>query len=113
MAKLNTIIAICYIALQASMAIFISIIGAVHVRRCLKEEKNKQRKMEKNIELNTISKDVESKDAESNDNVLEKLKEKIENKQEENSSALDNNNDIEKHDGCLKLWMKTVWKLRG
>ncbi len=27
--------------------------------------------------------------------------------------TLDTNNDIEKHDGCLKLWMKTVWKLRG
>eukprot|EP01084_Bolivina_argentea_P109377 195507_1 len=111
MAKLNTIIAICYIALQTSMAIFISIIGAVHVRRCLKEEKNKQCKMEKNIELNTISKDTESKDAESNNTALET--EKIENKQEDNPSTLDTNNDIEKHDGCLKLWMKTVWKLRG
>ncbi len=51
--NMNTIIAICYIALQTSMAIFISIVGAVHVRRCLNEAKNKQFEMEKNIELNT------------------------------------------------------------
>ena len=37
--ELNRIVTIIYVSMQISVAIFISIIGAVHVRRCKIKEK--------------------------------------------------------------------------
>ena len=38
---LNRIITISYASIQISVALFISVVGAVHVRRCRNEEKIK------------------------------------------------------------------------
>ena len=39
--ELNRVVTILYVSLQISIALFISIIGAVHVRRCRYEQKIK------------------------------------------------------------------------
>ena len=48
----NAVITILYVALQSSVAIFVSIVGAIHVHRCLKEVKNTRIQMEETVELN-------------------------------------------------------------
>ena len=48
----NTIIIISYVTIQVSIALIVSIVGAIHVRQCLMEENNRSN-IEQTIEVNT------------------------------------------------------------
>ena len=50
--QLNQIVTILYVSIQISIAIFISIIGAIHVKRC-KDEEAKRIDLGGTITLNT------------------------------------------------------------
>ena len=50
--QLNRVVTISYITIQVSIAIVISIIGAIHVKRC-KDEEEKSIHVDKTIALNT------------------------------------------------------------
>ena len=49
--ELNRIVTILYISIQISIALFISYIGAVHVRRCRNEQDQIVQKLETEIAI--------------------------------------------------------------
>ena len=49
---LNRTVTILYVSIQITIALFISIIGAVHVKRCQDQQKNNTN-IDKTITLNT------------------------------------------------------------
>eukprot|EP01083_Nonionella_stella_P090537 252902_1 len=83
----NRILAYSYIGIQLTVAIAVSIIGAVHVRRCSQEAIVKQIQTNQQIELSA------EKDANRNNG-------KTDNIQKKNKTF-------------CEMWVKTVWKMRG
>ena len=50
--EINRLVTISYVSIQISVALFISIIGAIHVKRC-KDEEKKKRNIDGTITLST------------------------------------------------------------
>eukprot|EP01084_Bolivina_argentea_P151128 263820_1 len=100
MTNTNTSIIIAYITIQVTIAFFVSIVGAIHVKRCLNEPKTDI----------TKSNDVTQSDEKSNINEEEiKLYEST----TIDIAAKSDNYSSKKKKGFVKQWIKTVWKLRG
>eukprot|EP01084_Bolivina_argentea_P100086 179794_1 len=82
--EITKIITITYIAIQVTICLFVSIFGAIHVKKC------NQPKTKNNMDY-------------SNKNYEAKITAKLENKLQKRG----------KIKGFWKLWAKTTWKMRG
>eukprot|EP01083_Nonionella_stella_P126419 382626_1 len=97
--NLNKVLTIIYVSIQVSVALFVSIFGAIHVRRSIQAHTPKEAKPK------TASDDTdEQKDAETNPSsdtdtkITVDIEEKIDNI---------------KNKGFCELWVKIVWKMRS
>eukprot|EP01083_Nonionella_stella_P090536 252901_1 len=102
MVDTNKIIGISYIIIQVTLALFISIVGAVHVRRCINEQKQQ-------IELNTAVELNEKKtDKEAGDNKSDNTSDK-----EDVTGTITEDSHETKQTGFIGLWARTIWKMRS
>eukprot|EP01084_Bolivina_argentea_P197291 338122_1 len=96
MANINNVIIGTYIAIQVVIAIFVSIVGAIHVKRCLNESNQ--------IGIPSDDKTNERQPAKDQKNQPNAIHIDIESKTESTKHQ---------QKGCCKLWIDTVWKMRG
>eukprot|EP01083_Nonionella_stella_P017990 50333_1 len=104
---LNGVVATIYISVQLSVALFVSIIGAYHVRRCLnqpKEHTNVQ--IEVSIQLNEDNNEPKERHH-STETAISKTTPTQNDVHESKEHT-----DMKRHSFC-KLWFKTVYKMRG
>eukprot|EP01083_Nonionella_stella_P314412 1132530_1 len=93
MVDVNRIVATSYIVIQVIIALFISIVGAIHVRRYIHEERQ-QIGLSTAVELNKTN-------TESGDN------------RTDNEEDVTDNKNNTKQKGFFQLWAKTIWKMRS
>eukprot|EP01084_Bolivina_argentea_P280006 478766_1 len=105
------IIGIIYISFQGVVTLFISILGVIFVRRQFILEKNKINEMEMQIQTHNVAK------TEQNEENDEKELENLQNdkKIDENKLEPDQQEQIKTISkmSLIKLWFKTVWKMRS
>eukprot|EP01083_Nonionella_stella_P169012 572109_1 len=90
---INTIVTTGYIVIQASIAVFVSVMGAYHVQRCLKERRTEQQKQ---LQVNAIAANEDEKvDLESGGAPSTTTQPRI------------------KPTKFFRLWLSTVWKMRS
>eukprot|EP01083_Nonionella_stella_P026331 72414_1 len=94
MSDINETVALCYTVIQVTLAFLISIIGAVHVRRCINEER-KQIELNTAVELNKSEEDVGDRKADDATN--------------KNDKPVDES----KQKTFFELWARTIWKMRS
>eukprot|EP01084_Bolivina_argentea_P012571 23523_1 len=122
--KINMIVTIAYVSIQVSVAIIVSIMGAIHVRRCMNEEKihnldidvnsagedkSTTAKQASEIELQIETVDVNSalkQEATADDD-------KKDDKKEDKKDDIDAPKTLKKQKGFYELWARMVWKMRG
>eukprot|EP01083_Nonionella_stella_P095986 269616_1 len=97
----NTILTISYVSIQSSIAIVLSIVGAIHVRRwCSSNSMQSRRQIPAPNTASAVRVRVDNDDTKKDDNAID--------------SVMDIQSDST---FCTKefarLWVKTVWKLRG
>eukprot|EP01084_Bolivina_argentea_P012570 23522_1 len=119
--KINIIVTISYISIQVLVAILVSVMGAIHVRRCMNEDnihklhvipasdnktttENTVNEIELQIEAVDKNSEIHSDKSEQTTNC---------NKLEETQPSIDEANQAVKQKGFCELWVKTVWKMRG
>eukprot|EP01083_Nonionella_stella_P166299 555701_1 len=93
MVDVNRIVATSYIVIQVIIALFISIVGAIHVRRYIHEERQ-QIGLSTAVELNKTN-------TETGDN------------RTDNEEDVTDNKNNTKQKGFFQLWAKTIWKMRS
>eukprot|EP01084_Bolivina_argentea_P109379 195510_1 len=114
MASLSIILTIAYITIQVSIAISLSIIGAIHVKRCINNEKLNPSESSNENQINT---ELEIKEDTGHERVI-LLPESNGDETKEDYKAKDKTKIYENTDKsqvshfCI-LWGKTVWKMRG
>eukprot|EP01084_Bolivina_argentea_P151127 263818_1 len=117
MTNLNAVISTAYIAIQASIIIVVSIIGAIHVRRCILESNSNADSHKYDISSNFENVQSTSSINLTNDATL------VEEKQVDiedpklatdiEDSQLPTDIDSKNVKNICKLWCQTVWKMRG
>eukprot|EP01084_Bolivina_argentea_P285282 489181_1 len=119
--RTNNIIAITYGCIQLTIAIIVSIIGAIHVRQCKQEEKQHQR-IDKTITQSALSiNDIETKSVQHNAGHIQSSDEEKETKQSTDNTVTNTVTNTapqtqkkkKREKGFCELWIKTVWKMRG
>eukprot|EP01083_Nonionella_stella_P147989 467791_1 len=100
MANFNKVLTIIYVSTQVTIALFVSVFGAVHVRRAIQEhistEPSKMRITPDDIDEQKDAGDNPSSDADTN--ITMDIEDKTNNM---------------KQKGFCELWVKIVWKMRS
>eukprot|EP01084_Bolivina_argentea_P007118 13401_1 len=84
--NISTIITVLYIIIQTSIAIFVSVVGAIHVKRCINKSK-----LNSQIPKGNVVQSIQI------------------HTHRVNNAGTQNNKDK----GFGELWIKTVWKMRA
>eukprot|EP01084_Bolivina_argentea_P262723 444410_1 len=112
MTNINTIIAISYIVIQASIAIFVSIVGAVHVKRCMNESPTKSYKSTVNNALDSDNLTIAISSNELNEQKA-KTPHVIPVVEDDLAVEIKEKNNKQNKKGFCELWIRTVWKLKS
>eukprot|EP01084_Bolivina_argentea_P292018 501941_1 len=113
MTNINTKITVAYVVIQVTIAVFVSIVGAVHVKRCINESKSNT---EESIKLSEGGCGGAADRNKSDDIQLNKSDDIQLNKSrnEETTISIEYNvSPKKKQESFCELWAKTVWKMKG
>eukprot|EP01083_Nonionella_stella_P128844 390547_1 len=101
-------IGIIYIVIQSTLALVVSVVGAIHVRRCIQED---NQHIESTVQSNEASNQKDTADQEHQTLSItpdSNQKNMIDEETRGNiQKAMDDDT------GFLELWAKTIWKMRS
>eukprot|EP01083_Nonionella_stella_P263811 895714_1 len=111
-------IGIIYIVIQSTLALVVSVVGAIHVRRCIQEEKQHVESTVQLNEANPYQKAGDSNQKDTADPDHQSLSITRDNNQKDMTEiTIKRGDNIQKDKdddtGFIELWAKTIWKMRS